>query len=132
MNKSASGFTICEDFERLKRLKCEAPKQIQAQRELNPSVANWKSAGAFIVQFVKICDIHFFYRMNKSASGFTICEDFERLKRLKCEAPKQIQAQRELNPSVANWKSAGAFIVQFIKICDIHFFIILAQNAIIT
>ena len=70
--------------------------------------------------------------MNKSASGFTICEDFERLKRLKCEAPKEIQAQRELNPSVANWKSAGAFIVQFIKICDIFFFIILAQNAIIT
>lgn len=69
--------------------------------------------------------------MNKSASGFTICEDFERLKRLKCEAPKQIQAQRELNPSVANWKSAGVFIVQFIKICDIHFFFILAEKTLL-
>ena len=78
MNKSASGFTICEDFERLKRLKCEAPKQIQAQRELNPSVANRKAAGVFVVQFIKICDIFFFYQMNKSASGFTTCEDFER------------------------------------------------------
>lgn len=79
----------------------------------------------------KKLNIHFFYRMNKSASGFTICEDFERLKRLKCGAPKQIQAQRELNPSVANWKSAGAFIVQFIKICDIHFFIILAEKTLL-
>ena len=36
-------------------------------------------------------------RMNKSAGGFTVCEDFERLHQLKCVAPEQIQAKRELN-----------------------------------
>lgn len=53
MNRSASGFVICEDFGRLYQLKCVAPKVLQAKREPNPSVTNCKAAGSDLSEFIK-------------------------------------------------------------------------------
>ena len=50
-----------------------------------------------ILFFAVMSNVVFFCKRNKSVSGFTICEDFVRLNRLKCVAPKFLQAKREHN-----------------------------------
>ena len=64
-------------------------------------------------------NFEFFAKKNKSAGRFTVCEDFWRLNQLECGAPESIQAEREPNPSVANWKYAGSVLSEFIKKLDI-------------
>ena len=58
----------------------------------------------------------FFYKRDRSAGRFTVCEDFGRFKQLKCSAPKSTQAKREPNPSGANWKAAGSGFSRFVNL----------------
>ena len=64
----------------------------------------------------------FFYKRDRSAGRFTVCEDFGRFKQLKCSAPESTQAQREPNPSGANWKYAGSDFSRFVNLPALLFF----------